>query len=170
MEARAVAIQVNRQSALKTLLYFCLSAELFIVLVDTFLNYLEWIPFRPLRRAFNITREDAIGNWFSSTQTLVVGVLWILFALDRSEKKKWSWAILATFFTFMAIDDASEFHEKAGSSLKVLALSPPRVEALVEQYPSYTWQLLFGPFFAVVGLYIVWFIWKELDTPGIGSG
>ena len=166
MEARAITIQVNRHSALKKLLYCCLSAELFIVLADIFLNYFEWIPFRPLRRTFNITREDAIGNWFSSTQTLCVGiVLWTLFALDRNDKKKWGWAVLASFFTFMAFDDASKFHERAGSSFKALAPSLAWVEALVEQCPSYTWQILVGPFFAVMGLCIVWFIWKELDTP-----
>ena len=165
METRPVTIHVNRHNVLKKLLYFCLSTELFIVLADIFLNYYRWIPFRPLRRVFNITREDAVGNWFSSTQTLFVGiVLWSLFAFDRTEGKKWGWAVLASFFTFMAIDDASKFHERAGSSLSIFAESVPGLETLVEQYPSYTWQVLFGPFLIAMAVYIVWFLWKELDA------
>ena len=89
MGTRAVTIQVNRQRAINWILLFCLGTEILIVLADIFLNYLEWIPFSPLRRVFNITREDAIGNWFSSIQTLLVGiVLWVIFAVDKSEKKK----------------------------------------------------------------------------------
>jgi hypothetical protein len=167
MGTTAVKIEVSRRRSIQRMLYFCLGTEIFIVLADIFLNYLQWIPFRPLRRVFNITREDAIGNWFSSTQTLFVGlVLWILFSVKRREKNKWGWAVLACFFTFMAIDDASKLHERAGSSLKALAPSIYGAKVLVEHYPSYAWQILFGPFLTVMGLYIVWFVWKELNiTP-----
>ncbi len=165
MGTRTLAVQVSRRRFIKRLFYFCLSMEVFIVLADIFLNHLKWLPFRPLRRVFNITREDALGNWFSSTQTLVIGIsLWIIFAMDRREKKKWGWAVLAVFFTFMAIDDATKLHERAGSSFKTLATSLAWVQVLVEQYPSYTWQIIFGPFFTAMGLYLMCFLWKELPT------
>lgn len=167
MEKRAVTIQVDRRRVIKRIFIFCLSTEILIVLADIFLNYLQWIPFKPLRKVFNITREDAIGNWFSSIQTLLVGiVLWIIFAADRSEKKKWGWAVLSFCFTFMAIDDASKFHERVGSSFKELATNIQGAQKIVELYPSYAWQIIFGPFFIAMGIYLVWFLWKELDqTP-----
>jgi len=167
MGTRAVAIQVSRQRAVNGIFFFCLGIEILIVLADIFLNYLEWIPFSPLRRVFNITREDGIGNWFSSIQTLLVGiVLWIIFAVDRREKKKWGWAVLASCFTFMAIDDATMFHERVGSSFEELATYFQPAQALVEQYPSYAWQIVFAPFLTAMGIYLVCFLWKELNqTP-----
>jgi hypothetical protein len=62
----------------------------------------------------------------------------------------------------MAIDDASKFHERVGSSFKELE----GAQAIVEQYPSYAWQIIFGPLFIAMGIYLVWFLWKELNlTP-----
>ena len=78
-------------------------------------------------------------------------------------------ANLASFFIVMAIDDATRFHERAGSSLKVQAPSLPGVEALVEQYP------LIPGSFSLVRFSQLWastcgLFGKSWTSPGIGSG
>ena len=36
--------------------------------------------------------------------------------------------------------------------------------SLYDFFPSYTWQMVFGPFFIAIGIFIVWFLWKELSS------
>ena len=36
--------------------------------------------------------------------------------------------------------------------------------SLYDSFPSYTWQMIFGPFFIAIGIFIVWFLWKELSS------
>ncbi len=33
---------------------------------------------------------------------------------------------------------------------------------LLERFPSYAWQLLYMPLFSLVGVLLVWFMWREL--------
>ncbi len=35
--------------------------------------------------------------------------------------------------------------------------------SLYDFFPSYTWQMIFGPFFMAIGIFIVWFLWKALE-------
>lgn len=35
--------------------------------------------------------------------------------------------------------------------------------ALYDFFPSYTWQMVFGPFFMAIGIFIIWFLWKSLE-------
>jgi len=134
----------------------CVAVEIFIVLADIFLNRLHWIPFRPLRKSFNITREDSISNWFSATQPLVTAA--ILFLLYLQSGRKRGWAILSAFFAYMAIDDAIQFHERAGSSLDLILYDTP--------LPTYGWHFVFAVPFGAMGLYIVWFLYRELRSEG----
>jgi len=169
-KAAALPISLMPSDVVRRVFKFCLGAELFICLCDATLNHLRWIPYRPLRKVFNITREDSISNWFSSTQSLFVGiVLLIIFLLERRDKVDKSssrgWAILAAFFGYIAIDDASKFHERMGSSFKLMVQDSPFGISLFEFFPSYSWQIVFGPFFLVMGCYIAYFLWKQLKLP-----
>ncbi|MGB5721450.1 MAG: hypothetical protein WBM34_12225 [Woeseiaceae bacterium] len=125
----------------------------------------------PVRRFFNITREDGVASWFAVTQTWMLGLTAaFLYALVRAgDAARWrrlGWAIIAIFFFYMAIDDGAQFHERIGTSVKTLLHgedydSGTRVAGF---FPSYAWQLVFLPIFAAFGLFILWFLNKELQS------
>ena len=153
-------------------LWTCVACEHLLVLLDAFINYGRLVPLSPVRRLFNIAREDSLATWFASVQTLAVGLTAALLAAaarrtDASRFRRAGWTIVAVFFLFMAADDAAEIHERMGSAFK--AAVAPAVEgaagssvgqALLDAYPSYPWQLVVGPLFAAVGVFMLVFFWK----------
>lgn len=151
---------------------FLLALELAIVLLDIFVNHLGWIPVRAIRRMFNIAREDSLGTWLSSTQMLAVGLVLLLIGWARKQEagrmsaRVAGWYVLAGFFIYMGIDDAIKFHERVGTAFKVLvrAMDGPDPGGVAGFFPSYAWQLVFGPFFAAMGVFVIWFLWRELKT------
>lgn len=160
-----VRFSVSR--SLKKVFYFALGFEILIVLLDIFITRFRWIDIRAIRRMTNITREDSIGTWFSSTQMLVIGIVLLLIAIHRQKIKDklfWGWYLLAGFFSFMAVDDAIKFHERVGTAVKVIQRNMLNTEVAPSEtfFPSYTWQLVFGPFFFGMGLFMLWFLQKEL--------
>ncbi len=80
------------------------------------------------------------------------------------------WLILALFFSYMAMDDGSEFHERMGSAFKEVqreatqdAGSPTWGRRLLNVSPSYSWQVLFLPIFGALGLFMLGFLWFVLN-------
>ncbi len=157
-------------------LFWCLLGfELFIVFLDIFVNHYAWTSVGAIRRMVNITREDCLSNWFSSLQVITVGsTVWLTAFSVRNQKngthykkKFYCWAAIGVFFIYMVIDDAIKFHERMGTAFKVLVFENNGksgsgiLGTVYEHFPSYTWQLVFGPFFVSTGIFIVWFLWKE---------
>ena len=70
----------------------------------------------------------------------------------------------------MGIDDGTKLHERVGSIFKALVTdssgegSAGFLGDLYELFPSYTWQLVFGPFIIVMGLFLIVFLMKELPS------
>jgi len=95
--------------------------------------------------------------------------LLIIYSLFKREKNnRWKalgWLMIALFFIYMAADDGLFIHERLGSIIREIseARGYNQVIEVFEFYPSYSWQLLLGPFFAVMGLFIVIFLWKQLE-------
>ncbi len=87
-----------------TILFFCLlAAELFFVWADHVINIGRLIDQGPIRRFFNITREDAIASWFAVTQTWMLGLTaGLLYLVSRGRQHaRWQrvgWAVLCLFF------------------------------------------------------------------------
>lgn len=168
---RSVSILLPNASV-RRVFWFFLALELLVVFLDVFVNHFAWVPVRSIQRMVNITREDSLGTWLSSTQMLVVGMVLVLIGwavrteAERFSARAVSWFILAGFFIYMGIDDAIKFHERVGTAFKVLASSQSgdSVEGVLSFFPSYTWQLVFGPFFMAMGCFIVWFVWRELGN------
>ncbi|MDX1515464.1 MAG: hypothetical protein R3288_01420 [Woeseiaceae bacterium] len=155
-----------------TLLFACLvGAEVFFVLADHFINVERWSEYGPIRRFFNITREDGVASWFAVTQTWMVGLTAGLLALvarhqDSPRWRRVGWLIISLFLMYMAMDDGAEFHERIGSSVKAMVLGdqPPDASRAIGIFPSYTWQLVFLPIFGAFGLFLLWFLNRELDA------
>ena len=153
------------------ILFLCLlGAELFFVWADHVINVGRLIDQGPIRRFFNITREDAIASWFAVTQTWMLGLTaGVLYLVSRARQDaRWQrvgWAVLCLFFFYMAMDDGAEFHERIGSSVKALILGDAAGESrAIGIFPSYTWQLVFLPIFGAFGLFVLWFLNRTLTS------
>lgn len=153
------------------ILFFCLlGAELFFVWADHVINVGRLVDHGPIRRFFNITREDAIASWFGVTQTWMLGLTaGVLYFVSRGRKDaRWQrvgWAVLCLFFFYMAMDDGAEFHERIGSTVKAMVLGDAASESrAIGIFPSYTWQLVFLPIFGAFGLFLLWFLNRTLTS------
>ena len=149
-----------------------MAAEIFFVLADAIINVGELTELSPIRRFFNITREDAVASWFGVTQTWMLGLTAaFLYALakagDAPRWRRFGWGFIALFLIYMAVDDGAEFHERIGSSVKYMLHGDDVYDGMpiAGFFPSYTWQLVFLPVFGAFGLFILWFLNRELkDT------
>ena len=170
---------VLRSDVITRRVFWCLLGfELFIVFLDVFVNHYKWSSVGAIRRMVNITREDSLSNWFSSLQAIVVGsIIWLTAIGLRKQmqgnhykRKFYCWAGIGSFFIYLGIDDAIKFHERMGTAFRVLLFEDDDTSGagvlgyIYDVFPSYTWQMVFGPFFISIGIFIIWFLWKELSS------
>jgi len=145
----------------------CVGLELLFLLLDYHVNYGKLTTIGAVRRMSNIAREDGLASWFGTTQTLLVALtLWLTYVVVRqspasSRFRRAGWAVLACFFSYMAIDDGAQLHERLGTAFKVVQRDSGNSLSF---FPSYTWQLVFLPVFVAVGLFMVAFMWRELTS------
>ncbi len=170
-------IHVDGQGLPRRIFLILLLIEISLVVLDAVVNYGRLIDVGPVRRLFNIAREDGLATWFMVTQTFMAGlVLWLIFLVQRnhsaSRGNTMAWGFLAIFFIYMAADDGAEIHERLGSTFKALypaGQSAPN-GALLNQwqgiFPSYDWQLVVLPLLAGAGLFMVFFLHRELRDRG----
>ena len=142
------------------LFVFCLLVEMSLVLLDLWINWQRGSESGAIRRLFNITREDGLASWFAVTQTVFVAIsAWIMFAIIRlNQTTKWraiGWLVVALFFSYMAVDDGAMIHERLGSAFKQ--------SSGLGGFPSYAWQLILAPVFVIMGVFLFFFLWRELD-------
>lgn len=163
-----VAVLSSRVIGLLFLGLIC--AEVFFVLADHFINVGRLTDSGPIRRFFNITREDGIASWFAVIQTWMLGLTCgLLYLVARNQVgRRWrrvGWLVLCLFFFYMSMDDGAEFHERIGSSVKAMVLGEQAADGsrAIGIFPSYTWQLVFLPVFGAFGLFMLWFLNRELD-------
>ena len=144
----------------------CLALEIVFVLLDYHVNYGRLTEIGALRRMTNIAREDGLASWFGTTQTLLVALTaWVIVLVVRAQQAApWrlaGWTMAALLFTFMAVDDGAQLHERFGTVAQVVTEDANL--AVLAFFPSYTWQVVFGPVFATVGLLMAVFLWRELQ-------
>lgn len=167
--APATRLEVDAQKMITMLFISLVAFEVFFVLADAIINVERLTDLGPIRRFFNITREDGVASWFAVTQTWMLGLtaafLYLLVRTDGGERwRRTGWAIIALFLLYMAMDDGSKFHERVGSAVKEIIKGDDDDSRQIGFFPSYTWQLVFLPIFGAFGLFIVWFLNKELTV------
>ena len=150
----------------KKILIFCVAAELAFVFLDYHLNYGNLVNLASVLFLFNIANETGFAAWFATTQTLLAGLtLWLIYvAVRRQTGPKWKstgWLVLAAFFTYMALDDGVQLHERVGTIFQVLTVED---RGSAGYFPSYYWQLLFVPIFGILGLFSLGFLWSQLNS------
>lgn len=146
-------------------LIVCLTIEIGFVLLDYHVNYGRLTEVGAMRRLTNIAREDGLASWFGTTQTLLLALtawgVWLLArAASAARWRQVGWGITAAMFTYMAVDDGAQLHERLGSLWA--AISERGGSSLLDVFPSYPWQVLFVPVFGVFGAGLAVFVWYEL--------
>ncbi len=177
IQSQPTLLRIDHDLLFRWLLVVLLAIEVAIVLLDAFISEFGAIPIGAARRLFNITREDGIPNFFSSFQVLTVGVVLVVITLVvRAQPRRLGskvvlgWGVMAAIFLFMGIDDATKLHERIGTIFEELVTdsegdpSAGFLGDLQDIFPSYNWQLVFGPFFAAVGVFLLLFLNKQLPS------
>ena len=149
-----------------------LGLEILFVLLDYHVNFGRLTDIGALRRMTNIAREDGLALWFGTTQTLLVGLTaWAIALIVRAQgAARWrqaGWVAVAGFFTYMAIDDGAQLHERLGTVFRTLGEDDG--SSVLDVFPSYAWQLFIAPVFVAVRLGMAFFFWRELpDRTSLG--
>ena len=170
-------IRVDRDRLFLWLFAGLLIVEVAIVFLDAFISESGWVSIGAARRLFNITREDGVANFFSAFQALAVGVILLLIAIVVRNQTRGTgsrtflgWGVITALFLYLGLDDGTKLHERVGSIFKALVTdsegegSAGFLGDLYNVFPSYTWQLVFGPFLVVMGLFLIVFLFKELPS------
>ena len=168
MSTEPVYLTIDSERLARRVLIFCILAEIVFVILDYHINYGEWTYIGAMRRMFNTAREDGLASWFAMTQTLLASLTLGLIYLSvkngsaRPRWKSWGWLALTLFFFYMAVDDGAQLHERIGSTFKEALWTA--TGATLDFFPSYAWQIVFLPFFGAIGLFMLGFLWYELDS------
>lgn len=164
--AGSTSVTVDGRRVAGQVLFACVAAELTLVLLDAFfvgVNVLDVTL--PIQRIFNLAREGSVGSWFGISQTMFIG--FTAFALAGVSRRRGSspgvirsWIALGVLFLYLAVDDAAVIHERIGTLVDTWGEESST--GWTARWPSFTWQLVFGPIFLVLGLAVLWFLWRQL--------
>jgi len=169
-----IRIKSNLNKVSRLVAVICITTAVFLVLIDAIFNYARLIEIGTIQRFCNITREDSLASLLGTIQTLMVGLtLWLIFFvlrhLQAPRRRLIGWLLLAVFFTYMAVDDGALIHERLGTAAKEIFVTAPSAQAstgwitrLLDVFPSYTWQVVLVPLFAIFGLFVFFFLRSEL--------
>ncbi len=162
----------------KTILFLVVT-ELVILVLDVIFNYLAVVDDDRIQELFNVARELSIGNWFSSIQEAGVGlVLWLIHLEVKNEPgARWralGWAVLGVLFFYIGLDDGTQMHERVSSAIgDYFALTSNTgtdhagpmgwFGIILDHFPSYEWQVVFGPVFAAFGIFMIFFLWRHME-------
>lgn len=175
MEKPKLNVELNVRRALIVLFAGLLSFEVLLYLLDSFITYGELLEHRSIQAMLNLTREDSIGTWFACLQSFFVALAFIAVGLSQKTlgEPKWKmlgWLFFGLFFLYVSIDDGSKFHERVGTVFEETWVEGDSedagepVFAVLEDFPSYYWHVVFMPIFACVGLGLFVFLWRELKV------
>lgn len=156
-----LVLRVSRRRLFAGVLFGWLGIDLLALLLDLTVNFGKLTTSSALRRLVDITREDAIGTWVSTTQLVFLAGVLVLVRLQRpveaeTRSAPWMWTALAAFFAYMSIDDGSKMHERVGTAFESATAAVG--------FPSYTWQLIYAPFFGLAALLLLWIVYRELGV------
>ena len=143
-----------------------LGLEGLVVVLDVWLHWGGVVASPDLSAVFDATRESGLASWLAVTQaSLLALTLWAMVGAYRRlglpRATRAGWTVLAVFFTYLAVDDGTQLHERVGSAFADSGASATGVGGV---FPSYYWQLVLGPAFAAMGLFLLVFLWRTLRS------
>ncbi|NND70343.1 MAG: hypothetical protein HKN43_02085 [Rhodothermales bacterium] len=163
-------IAVNCDQFIKRLILTCVAIQAAMVVGDYIFNYSYIVDQPSIDPLFNITREDGLASFFAVLQSALISVtLWAIVIVVRRKNFARAtvigWTIVASFFSYMTLDDGSKLHERIGSLVYDLThAGGDAASSAISSFPSYIWQIVFLPIFATLGLFILVFMLRELKT------
>ena len=160
-----VELNVDAGRLARAVLVAGVLVEIALVVLDYHVNFGSAVDIGAIRRLFNIAREDGLASWLATTQTLLIALtLWLIYVSVRHRPglhwKARAWLVLALFFSYMAVDDGAQLHERLGTAMEDWR----EASGAHDLSPSYEWQVLFLPVFGLLGLFLLGFLWRELAT------
>ncbi|KAA3624601.1 MAG: hypothetical protein DWQ08_10215 [Proteobacteria bacterium] len=149
---------------MRYVLVAAIAAEIMFVILDYVVNWERLSQSRPIRRLFNITREDGLASWFAVTQEFVIALtLWAMFALlvnlGAQRRRRLGWLLIACLFTYLSVDDGAMIHERIGSAVEDVIENSS--DGVFSAWPTYEWHLVYLPILGVAGLSLLTFLWRE---------
>ncbi len=164
----SISIYIDFNKLSHRIAIFCIVFALFLVFVDAFVNYNQLTDIGAIRRLCNIAREDSLASWFGTTLTFLVGLtLWLIVLIHKNTKttkrQRVGWTFLALLFTYMAVDDGSEIHERLGTAMN----DSGWFTRILDFFPSYAWLLLFAPLFLISGFYFFFFLRSNIKQKNL---
>ncbi len=95
---------------------------------------------------------------------IVLGI-YLLYQKQGRTLKNQGWRLISLFFFYIAIDDATRLHERIGSAVEseMESGSMQFLIGLRAYFFGYHWQMVLGPIFLVMGLYILFFVWRNMS-------
>ncbi len=152
----------------------CVLVDLWLVMLHLYFAPGWSADQKSLHSLFDMTLEGNFPTWWSSTQLLAVGLAaWLIFLRVKAENgkrgKRLGWIVLAVFFLYMAVDDATYLHERVGYATKTLVQDGAWFVGfgLAAQFPSYYWQLVYGLPFLIIGFFMTVFLWRDLESAAL---
>lgn len=143
---------------LVALLAFLLTLALLLLAADLLLNFGRIAPWGPVRRFFNVTREDSFASWVSVILSFATGL--VFWMVCRTERRRF-WLLPSLFFWWASMDDGSKFHERIGSLVECMLEG-----SKLSGFPTYYWHLVFLPILALIGVLLLQGLWKASDSFG----
>jgi hypothetical protein len=161
---RVTRVNVDTRRLLATVFFVCIASEILLFLLDLTINWQRFSETGAIRRLFNTAREDSLASWFAIMQTFAVAlVAWALVIASRASQasafRRAGWMFVAILFTYLSVDDGAKVHERLGTWSE----SFDATSDVLNAYPSYAWQLVVGPVLGAMGLFMLFFLWRELD-------
>ena len=149
-------------------LFLCEAA---LLTVDLGNYFYDWVQSSEMHKLLDITLESNLPTWYSSTQELLVALFaYIVYTARRQQGAgvitSLAWLGIALFFFYIAVDDTSRIHERLGTVMHHSAEDTKAggIWEVLRDFHSYTWQILFMPFFASVGVLMTIFLYREFGS------
>lgn len=162
-----VYLRIDASRFCRQLLIACISVECMSFYLDYHINYCELFGDIHFNNLFNTAKENSIPSWLSIVQTLMVGLtVWAIWFVAKLQGKRrlvlLGWMMVASAFTYLAMDDGSEIHERLGTDFSDNFDTGENDS----WFPSYGWQAAFLPFFGTGALFVMGFLWVQLKASG----
>ncbi len=158
------ALLVGSRGAVSNLTFGMVWLAALVVVLDVWFCLGNGLGSPPLGEVFDATSETGLGSWLSVTQAALLaltlgGVAALHGAAGAPRARRWGWVLLACGFAYLAVDDGVRLHERVGAAFGRTAADQT---GLAARFPSYNWQLLFGPALVTFGAFTVAFLWREV--------
>jgi hypothetical protein len=156
---------IDPERLVKTIFIICLISVGILFFLDFVQNVAKVWYFKRFKDLSNVAMENSFGTWFSIVLNFMAGMAATLPALYNSKilhrrGRATAWALIALFFVYVSLDDHLVFHERMSGGLGPVILSKVLGEQV--RFATYEWIYLFVPLFAIFGVFMLVFMYKEM--------